>query len=238
MKTLASLVVIPARYDSTRFPGKPLAIIKGKPMIQWVWEAASRSKSASKVVVATDHELILNTVQSFGGEAMMTQKSHPSGTDRMAEVASKISAKIYVNVQGDEPLMVPDVIDTLIRGIGKSPMATLAHPIHSFDEFHRPDVVKVIRNIHQEALYFSRSPIPYLRKSGIDLWRHVGIYAFQAKALKQFVRWKPSSLEEAESLEQLRALENGMPIKVLETHFQCFGVDTPEDLKRVARRLK
>lgn len=235
---VSSLIVIPARYQSSRFPGKPLAIINGKPMIQWVWEAASRCRSVARVVVATDHELILNAVRSFGGEAILTSVSHPSGTDRMAEVARKIKAKVYVNVQGDEPLITPEVIDTLIRGIKKSPMATLAHPVDSVDEFHRPDVVKVIRNLKGDALYFSRSPIPYLRQPGIPLWRHVGIYAFQADALRQFVRWKPSALELSESLEQLRALENGMPVRVLETHFQCFGVDTPEDLHRVSRRMK
>ncbi len=168
----------------------------------------------------------------------MTKKSHPSGTDRMAEVASKIKAQIYVNVQGDEPLITPEVIETLIKGIGKSPMATLVHEVESKAEFERPDVVKVIKNVRGEAIYFSRSPLPFLRKPGIPLWRHVGIYAFQADALRQFVRWKPSPLELAESLEQLRAVENGMPIRILETHFRCFGVDTPEDLIRVSKRLK
>ncbi len=235
---IPALIVIPARYASTRFPGKPLAILNGKPMIQWVWEAAIKSKRASRVLIATDHDLIFKTVQSFGGEAMMTKKSHPSGTDRMAEVARKIKAKVYLNLQGDEPLVTPEVIDQLLRGIGNSPMATLVHRIDSLEEFHRPDVVKVVRNTKGEALYFSRSPLPYLRESGIPLLRHVGIYAFQAKALRQFVTWKPSSLERAESLEQLRAIENGMQIRVLETPFQCFGVDTPEDLLRVIKRMK
>ncbi len=197
-----------------------------------------KTKSAPRVIVATDHRSILETVESFGGEGIMTRKSHPSGTDRMAEVAEKIRAKIYLNLQGDEPLVTSEVIDSLLRGIGDSPMATLAHRIGSLEEFHRPDVVKVVRNLKGEALYFSRSPLPYLRKSGIPLLRHVGIYAFQAKALRQFVRWKPSSLERAESLEQLRAIENGMSIRVLETPFQCFGVDTPEDLTRVIKRMK
>ena len=235
---LPSLIVIPARYASTRFPGKPLAILNGKPMIQWVWEAAIKAKTAPRVVVATDHPLIFNAVKAFGGEPFMTKASHPSGTDRMAEVARHIKAKIYVNLQGDEPLVTPAVIDALIQGIGKSPMATLAHRIDSIEEYHHPDVVKVVRNTKGEALYFSRSPIPYLRKPGIALLRHVGIYAFQANALRQFVRWKPSALEAAESLEQLRAIENGMRIRVLETPFQCFGVDTPEDLTRVIKRMK
>jgi 3-deoxy-manno-octulosonate cytidylyltransferase (CMP-KDO synthetase) len=213
-------------------------MIQGKPMIQWVWEAAAKCKAASRVVVATDDRRIQEVVRGFGGEVVMTKESHPSGTDRMAEVARKIKAKVYVNVQGDEPLMTPQVIETLIRGIGKSPMATLAHEIGSKAEFERPDVVKVIQNMKGDAIYFSRSPIPFLRKSGIRLWRHVGIYAFQAEALRQFVRWSPSPLELAESLEQLRAVENGMPIRVLETHFRCFGVDTPEDLTRVVRRLR
>lgn len=234
-----ALIVIPARYGSTRFPGKPLVLIKRKPLIQWVWEAACKSRRATRVVVATDDQRIRDAVRAFGGEAVMTKLTHRSGTDRMAEVARKIRASIYINVQGDEPLLQAREIDHLIARMGHASMATLCHRIESEKELYRPDIVKVVMNRAGEALYFSRSPLPFLRHRprGLVLWRHVGVYAFRAQALQQFVRWKPGVLEQAESLEQLRALENGMKIQVVPTQLRCMGVDSPEDVKRVARWL-
>ncbi len=239
------VIVIPARYASSRFPGKPLVPILGKPMIQWVWEAARRSKRASEVLVATDDTRILDAVTAFGGKAVMTKASHRSGTDRMAEVAKKYPANLYINVQGDEPLLTTPAVDAFIDGIGSAPMATLAHPIELEADWRSPEVCKVVIDKTGMALYFSRSPLPFQRQydPAVRAWRHVGIYAFTAAALRQFVGWKPGALEKAESLEQLRALEHGMKIQVLPTKFRCAGVDTSADLKTVenllaARRTK
>jgi len=240
---MKSVIVIPARYGATRFPGKSLARIKGRPMIQWVWEAASRSRLTEQVVVATDDERIADVAAKFGADVIMTKKSHGSGTDRMAEVANKISAQLYVNVQGDEPLLSPAAVDDLIRGMMESPrvpIGTLAHHIESEAEWRSPEVVKVVCNRHNEALYFSRSPLPFQRtfNAKVRLLRHVGIYAFRAQALATFVSLKPSPLEIAESLEQLRALEYGLTIQVIETKYRCLGVDTPADLARVEAALR
>lgn len=234
-----AVIVIPARYASSRFPGKPLVPILGKPMIQWVWEAARRSKRASEVLVATDDRRIADAVSSFGGIAVMTKSTHRSGTDRMAEVARKHPARLYVNVQGDEPLLTPQAVDALIDGIGSAPMATLAHPVEAESEWRSPEVCKVVIDVDGMALYFSRSPLPFQRQydPAVRAWRHVGIYAFKAEALKRFVGWKPGALEKAESLEQLRALEHGMKIKVLPTKFRCAGVDTSADLTKVEELL-
>jgi 3-deoxy-manno-octulosonate cytidylyltransferase (CMP-KDO synthetase) len=240
---MKSIIVIPARYGSTRFPGKSLARLRGRPMIQWVWEAASRSRLSEQVVVATDDDRIADVAAKFGADVVMTKKSHRSGTDRIAEVADKISAQLYVNVQGDEPLLSPGAVDDLIRGMAESPripIGTLAHRIEKEAEWRSPEVVKVVCNRHGEALYFSRSPLPFLRKwnAKAKLLRHVGIYAYRASALATFVSLKPSPLEEAESLEQLRALERGMTIQVIETKYRCLGVDTPADLARVEAAMR
>lgn len=234
------VVVIPARYGSTRFPGKPLADLCGKPLVQWAWEAARKSRRASRVIVATDDRRIARAVEAFGGEAVMTKRSHPSGTDRMAEVARKVKADVYVNVQGDEPLLDPRAIDALVAGMKGAPMATLAHPVQSELEWCSLDVVKVVTDASGHALYFSRAPIPVMRQFNprVRLWRHVGIYAFTAAALRQFVSWPPGMLERAESLEQLRALERGMKIRVLPVRFRAHGVDTPRDLAHVGKLLK
>ncbi|PTY04116.1 3-deoxy-manno-octulosonate cytidylyltransferase [Verrucomicrobia bacterium LW23] len=237
-----SLIVIPSRYGSTRFPGKSLALIAGKPLVQWVWESVSKSATATQVVVATDDARIADAVAAFGGTVVMTSPDHCSGTDRMAEVASKIPADIYVNVQGDEPLLPAGEVDALIEGLAASPatpMATLAHRIHDEAEWRSPEVVKVVTTTARQALYFSRSPLPFARawSPSMTVWRHVGIYAFRAQALTQFVSWAPSMLETTESLEQLRALENGMPILVLPTQFRCRGVDRPEDVPAVEAEL-
>ncbi|MCE0483937.1 MAG: 3-deoxy-manno-octulosonate cytidylyltransferase [Methylacidiphilales bacterium] len=240
---MKSVIVIPARYGSTRFPGKSLARIKGRPMIQWVWEAAGRSRLAEQVIVATDDDRIADTAAKFGADVVMTKKSHRSGTDRVAEVADKIPAQLYVNVQGDEPLLAASAVDDLIRGMAESPrvpIGTLAHRIETEAEWRSPEVVKVVCNRHNEALYFSRSPLPFQRRFDLHapLLRHVGIYAYRAAALATFVSLKPSALEKAESLEQLRALENGLIIQVIETKYRCLGVDTPADLARVESVLR
>jgi len=240
---MKSVIVIPARYGATRFPGKSLARIDGRPMIQWVWEAASRSRLTEQVVVATDDDRIADVVAKFGADVVMTKKSHRSGTDRIAEVADKVSAQLYVNVQGDEPLLSPGAVDDLIRGMAESPripIGTLAHRIEKQAEWQSPEVVKVVCNRHNEAMYFSRSPLPFMRAwdSKARLLRHVGIYAYRANALATFVALKPSALEQAESLEQLRALEHGMTIQVIETKYRCFGVDTPSDLARVEGEMR
>lgn len=234
---MKTLIVVPARWGSTRLPGKPLANLAGKPLVQWAWEAACRSKLADHVVVATDDRRVLRTVQALGGDAVMTSKRHPSGTDRMAEVASKRKASLYVNVQGDEALLPPREIDALIRGMreGRAPIGTLAHHVDSEDEYLRPDVVKVVTDTTGHALYFSRSPLPHYRdghgpKELKRVWRHVGIYAFRAAALQKFVSLRAGFLEKAEKLEQLRALENGIAIRVFPTKYRAIGVDTPQDL--------
>jgi 3-deoxy-manno-octulosonate cytidylyltransferase (CMP-KDO synthetase) len=239
---MKSIIVIPARFGSKRFPGKSLARIQGRPMIQWVWEAASRSRLAEGVVVATDDDRIADTAAKIGADVVMTRKSHRSGTDRVAEVAEKIPARLYVNVQGDEPLLAAHAVDDLIRAMmenPRTPIGTLAHRIESEEEWRSPEVVKVVCNRHREALYFSRSPLPFQRSFDpkLPLLRHVGIYAFRARALATFVALKPSTLEIAESLEQLRALENGLAIQVIETKYRCLGVDTPADLVRVEKAL-
>jgi 3-deoxy-manno-octulosonate cytidylyltransferase (CMP-KDO synthetase) len=240
---MKSIIVIPARFGATRFPGKSLARIDGKPMIQWVWEAASRSRLTEQVVVATDDDRIADVAAKFGADVVMTKRSHRSGTDRVAEVADKLSAQIYVNVQGDEPLLSPGAVDELIRGMMESPripIGTLAHRIESEEEWRSPEVVKVVCNRHHEALYFSRSPLPFQRTFDLKapLLRHVGIYAFRARALATFVSLKPSPLELAESLEQLRALEHGLTIQVIETKYRCLVVDTPADLARVETAMR
>ena len=240
---MKSVIVIPARYGSTRFPGKSLARLQGRPMIQWVWEAACRSRLSDTVIVATDDDRIADVAAKFGADVVMTKKSHRSGTDRIAEVADKVSAQLYVNVQGDEPLLSPGAVDDLIRGMAESPripIGTLAHRIEKQAEWQSPEVVKVVCNRHNEAMYFSRSPLPFMRTwdAKAKLLRHVGIYAYRANALATFVALKPSALEQAESLEQLRALEHGMTIQVIETKYRCFGVDTPSDLARVEVELR
>lgn len=239
---MKAVIVIPARYGATRFPGKSLARLQGRPMIQWVWEAARRSRLAERVIVATDDRRIAAAATKFGAEVMMTKKSHRSGTDRMAEVAAKFPAQLYVNVQGDEPLLSAGAVDGLIRAMMKNrrvPIGTLAHTITSEEELIDPNVVKVVCDRDGKALYFSRSPLPFPRALDPKKppLRHIGIYAFRAPALAAFVALKPSPLEKAESLEQLRALENGLAIQVVETKYRCLGVDTPADLVRVEALL-
>ncbi|MEO0415753.1 MAG: 3-deoxy-manno-octulosonate cytidylyltransferase, partial [Verrucomicrobiota bacterium] len=210
------LGVLPARWGSTRFPGKPLHNIAGKSLIQRVWEQCSRCEKLDQVVVATDDQRIMDAVSDFGGTAVMTRDDHPSGTDRIAEVAEQFPAAThYINIQGDEPQIDPDLVDQLATELVNDPdlpMITAANPLAANDNaVSDPNVVKVTLTRDSNALYFSRSPIPFARQTQSDLvyYRHKGIYGFQRKFLLDFVSWSPSMLEKAESLEQLRALENG-----------------------------
>ena len=239
MKTAA---IIPARMGSTRFPGKVLAKLGGKPIVQWVWERTKASK-ADEVIVASDSEEVIRAVQAFGGNAQMTSPNHPSGSDRIWEVASKLDCDIIINVQGDEPFMEPTVIDQLIDVMQETPapdMATVVVPSTREQIANNPNSPKVVVSADNTALYFSRSPIPFLREGGTDmpLYKHWGIYAYSRAALSRFVSLPESPLEKCEKLEQLRALENGMKIKVIKTNFQSIGIDTPEDLVQAEQHLK
>ncbi len=232
------LCVIPARYASTRLPGKPLSMIAGKPMIQHVYERACQAQLPDEVVVATDNELVEKAVLDFGGKAVMTSPDHPSGTDRLAEVALMYpDIDVIVNVQGDEPMIPPEVIDRLAEaftGDADLNMATMK-VIMDEEDYENPAAVKVVTDQQGYALYFSRSLIPYPRNKpeGFKVFKHVGIYAYRRSFLLKYAALAPTPLEKAESLEQLRALENGYKIKVLESDFQGIGVDTPEDLAAV-----
>ncbi|MCX7886022.1 MAG: 3-deoxy-manno-octulosonate cytidylyltransferase [Verrucomicrobiae bacterium] len=240
MKTLG---VIPARYGAQRFPGKPLALIAGKPLVQHVYERARKARRLDAVVVATDDERIARAVGEFGGEAVMTPAECPSGTDRVALVAAQRECDLVVNIQGDEPLMRPEMIDQLVDGIAADPhcpMATLARRIESPDLLANPNVVKVVFAHNGHALYFSRHPIPYVRDAGTRAqhYKHLGIYGYRREFLLTFVRLAPTPLEKTEKLEQLRALEHGFAIKVLFTPYDSVGVDTPEDVAVVERILE
>lgn len=232
------LCVIPARYASTRLPGKPLSMIAGKPMIQHVYERACQAQLPDEVVVATDNELVEKAVLDFGGKAVMTSPDHPSGTDRLAEVALMYpDVDVIVNVQGDEPMIPPEVIDRLaeaFNGDADLNMATMK-VVMDEDDYENPAAVKVVTDQQGYALYFSRSLMPYPRNKpeGFKVFKHVGIYAYRRNFLLKYAALAPTPLEKAESLEQLRALENGYKIKVLESDFQGIGVDTPEDLAAV-----
>jgi 3-deoxy-manno-octulosonate cytidylyltransferase (CMP-KDO synthetase) len=242
MKDEKCAVIIPARYASTRFPGKPLALLAGKPMIRHVYEKAAASR-AGIVAVATDDRRIADAVEAFGGVAVMTSPAHPSGTDRIAEALTKLGGRydVVVNVQGDEPLIPSSVIDELIgvmRSDAAPPMATVAVPGNR--DTMTENNVKVVFGADGNALYFSRSMIPFLRKGGAEcgVWLHWGIYAYRKSALEKFVSLPPGRLENAEKLEQLRALENGIAIRVVTSELQSIGVDTPEDLAAAERRLR
>jgi 3-deoxy-manno-octulosonate cytidylyltransferase (CMP-KDO synthetase) len=237
------LCVIPARFFSTRLPGKPLADIAGKPMIQHVYERSSLATRPYKVLVATDHQLVYDAVQAFGGEVLLTSAEHNNGTDRLAEVALSFpEVDVIINVQGDEPLIEPSVIDDLAAAFDNAPelnMATLMTPIQP-QEYQSPSTVKVVTDQQGYALYFSRSLIPYPRVEtpGLQVFKHIGIYAYRRDFLLRYAALEPTPLEQAESLEQLRALEHGYRIKVLKTDFHFIGVDTPADLERVNALLR
>jgi 3-deoxy-manno-octulosonate cytidylyltransferase (CMP-KDO synthetase) len=232
---MKAVIVIPARWASTRFPGKPLAMIAGVSLIQRVYERAVRSRLASAVYVATDDARIASHVESFGGLVLQPEGDFQSGTDRIAAAVRLLPSPYdaIVNVQGDEPLIDPAVIDQLIDALSASDMATLACPLLTDEEFAARDIVKVVTDLSGHALYFSRAPIGS-RPSAL---RHIGIYGYRAEALARFTTLAPAPLERAESLEQLRALQNGMRIRVLLTDKPHLGVDRPEDVGRVEGEL-
>ena len=241
MKKTPVAVIIPARYASSRFPGKPLALLAGKPMIQYVWEKAIAS-SADVVAVATDDERIAAAVEKFGGKAIMTSPDHPSGTDRIAEAARAFEGvETVINIQGDEPLIPIELVDELIRLMTSDrsvEMATVAVPADR--KKMTENNVKVVFGTTGQALYFSRSEIPFVRQGGEDpgCYLHWGIYAYRKDILERFVQLPPGKLENSEKLEQLRALENGIGIKVITTELTTIGVDTPEDLEKAELLLK
>ncbi len=236
------LVVIPARYASTRFPGKPLHLIAGKPLVQHVWERCMECREVARVVVATDDERIATAARDFGAEVCLTRADHPSGTDRIAEVAEKYpDFPFLINVQGDEPLISPDLVDELARTLRDTPglpMITAANPMTEEADIENPNIVKVVLTRSGDALYFSRSRLPYPRNAPlVPCYRHAGIYGYTREFVRQFVTWEPSPLEQTESLEQLRALENGARIRVVITTETSPGVDTPEQAAFVEQLL-
>ena len=238
--------IIPARYASTRFPGKPLALIAGKPLIRHVVERCQQAKSLAEVVVATDDTRIWEVAQGFC-RAEMTAPDHPSGSDRIAEVVSRCACDAVVNIQGDEPLIDPAVIDAVAGALAQAEMSTAATPITNPDEYDNPNVVKVVVSATGRALYFSRRTVPYLRDAAsgsvseqlaaFPFLKHLGIYGYRREALLRLVRFPVSPLERAEKLEQLRALENGIPIAVVKVDYDSVGVDVPADVARVERLL-
>ncbi|TYO99501.1 3-deoxy-manno-octulosonate cytidylyltransferase (CMP-KDO synthetase) [Geothermobacter ehrlichii] len=242
-------IVIPARYASTRFPGKPLADLLGKPMIQWVYERCRDSRLARRVLVATDDGRIADAVRAFGGEVMMTRSDHPTGTDRLAEVAESLAGDLIINVQGDEPLIDPQSIDLAAEPLLEDEsvaMGTLCTPLASADEFMNPNVVKVVCDGRGRALYFSRAPIPWPRDMAERMdevlrvtpaRRHIGLYVYRRDFLRRFPSLPRTPLEQLESLEQLRALEHGYAIMVRQVADHSLGVDTPEDLEQVRSLL-
>jgi 3-deoxy-manno-octulosonate cytidylyltransferase (CMP-KDO synthetase) len=268
---MTAIVIIPARYDSTRFPGKPLYPLKGKPVVQHVYENSKLARLAEDVVVATDNEKIYERVIDFGGKAVMTDKKHPSGTDRIAEVASSMDYDIIVNVQADEPLIRHEMIDEVITLLedNRASIGTLTKKILDPEEIADPNVVKVVFDKEGFALYFSRAPIPFYRDEWKSLseirnsrlssprrirlsadespeatklgnqnfYKHVGIYSYRRKVLISIANMVPTELEKIEKLEQLRALENGMKIKVKETFYETYGLDTHEDIERIEKCL-
>jgi 3-deoxy-manno-octulosonate cytidylyltransferase (CMP-KDO synthetase) len=272
-------IILPARYHSTRFPGKPLAVIAGKPLIEWVYQRASEVQGVSRILVATDHDDIASVVKGFGGEVVMTAADHATGTDRVAAVARELDDDIIVNLQGDEPLFPPALVEEMIAVLGPrvlSPngpavladaprgpgarsappatnsedrstrdgnalpidIVTACHSITDPDEINNPNVVKVVMDREGCAMYFSRSAIPFARDNrDVRHYRHIGIYVFRKESLMRYAELEPTALEKAESLEQLRALENGMTIRLVETEYSTVGVDVPEDTKTVEKAL-
>jgi 3-deoxy-manno-octulosonate cytidylyltransferase (CMP-KDO synthetase) len=256
---LAIVAIIPARFGSTRLPGKPLSTIHGKPMVQHVWERARQARAVDRVLVATDDERIADAVRAFGGEVVMTSRAHATGTDRLAEAAAATDAEIVVNVQGDEPMLDTAFIDGVVAPLQAEPalpMSTVSLPLTDVDEMLSSAVVKVVTDAEGDALYFSRSPIPFVRDAADPLrdlqrgeWlrasaaqavarglarKHLGLYAYRREALARFASLPPSPLEQSESLEQLRALHHGMRIRVVSMQGRSgVAVDTPQDLERV-----
>ena len=239
--------IIPARYASTRFPGKPLQPIAGKPLVQHVGERCREAKQLSEVIVATDDERIAQVASEFC-TVEMTRADHASGTDRIAEVADRLDCEAVVNVQGDEPLIEPAVIDAVASGLADSEMTTAATPVNNISDYSDPNAVKVVVSTANRALYFSRRTIPFVRNSAEEspeaqlvafpFLKHLGIYGYRGETLRRLVAFAPSPLEQAERLEQLRALENGIAITVCRVDYGAIGVDVPEDVARVEAVLK
>jgi 3-deoxy-manno-octulosonate cytidylyltransferase (CMP-KDO synthetase) len=247
MERMKVVGIIPARYASTRFPGKPLALIAGRPLIQHVVQRCQQASVLSEVIVATDDERIAETAREFC-RVEMTSAGHPSGSDRIAEVAARLACDAVVNIQGDEPLIDCAVIDAVAGALGETEMSTAAAPIKNPSEYDNPNVVKVVVNAAGLALYFSRRTIPYLREAAsgsvseqlaaFPFLKHLGIYGYRRETLLRLVRFAVSPLEAAERLEQLRALEHGIPIAVVKVDYDGVGVDAPEDVARVEKLLR
>jgi 3-deoxy-manno-octulosonate cytidylyltransferase (CMP-KDO synthetase) len=241
----SAVIVIPARYESSRFPGKPLARIAGRPMIEHVYERARRAAGVDRVLVATDDRRIASAVEAFGGEAVMTRSDHATGTDRLAEVADGLTCDIVINIQGDEPLLEPAMVRQVLEaltGDAAAVMGSLRTRLVDRAEYLDPNVVKVAVDRHDAALYFSRAPIPFVRETGTagappHAFRHIGVYSYRRAFLPVFRSLAPTPLETLERLEQLRALEHGYRIRVTETTYRSIGVDTPADLAHVEQLL-
>lgn len=242
---MRTLGVIPARYQSTRFPGKVLADLLGKPLIQHTYEQALKARSLDDLVIAADDQRVVKAADEFGAHVVMTARGHASGTDRICEVANSVDAEIVVNIQADEPLISASMIDELVDSLLQDkevPMASLACQIKDMHELIDSNVVKVVKDVNNFALYFSRSTIPYLRDSlavgdALFFYKHLGIYAYTKDFLFTFTNLTPGPLETAEKLEQLRALEHGYKIKLVETQLKTIGVDTPGDLEKVKMHM-
>ena len=240
MKTVG---IIPARWSSTRFPGKPLHVIAGKPLLQHVWENCRRATTLDSIIIATDDMRIAEAAFAWGAEVSLTSPKHASGTDRVAEVAAKLRGISHViNIQGDEPLVEARLLNQLVRRMQRNPaieIVTAVHPFSNPADAQSPHQVKAVLDRKGRALYFSRQPIPYRRDAAnpTTYYRHQGIYGYRRDLLLRFVRWKPSPLEKAEALEQLRALENGVNIYVVVTKSGSPGVDTPDDARAIERQL-
>jgi 3-deoxy-manno-octulosonate cytidylyltransferase (CMP-KDO synthetase) len=239
------VVVIPARYGSTRLPGKPLVSLAGKPMIQLVYQRAKSAQNVDRVIVATDDERIVKAVETFGGEARMTRRDHRTGTERVAEVAARVDGEIFVNVQGDEPLLDPASVEKAIGALLEEPaaaIATVATPIRTPADIMDPNVCKVVLDFDDNALYFSRAPVPWVRdttsKIQVRHLKHLGLYVFQRDALLEYPTLPQGELERIEQLEQLRWLENGWKIRVAEVEHDALSVDVPEDVARVEKLLQ
>jgi 3-deoxy-manno-octulosonate cytidylyltransferase (CMP-KDO synthetase) len=230
--------IIPVRYASLRFPGKPLASILGKPMVQWVYERALKSTYLQKLIIATDDKRIYEACQEFGADVRMTSPRHVSGTERVAEIAEALSSPYIINIQGDEPLIRAEMIDALISAMlqEEAHMATLAIKVNNLSLIKNPNIVKVVTDKQGYALYFSRSPLPF--QSSDYFFQHIGIYGYKRDFLLDMCQWPPSRLEQEEKLEQLRVLENGHRIKVVFTHFSTLSVDTPQDIIMVENLMK
>jgi 3-deoxy-manno-octulosonate cytidylyltransferase (CMP-KDO synthetase) len=244
IEELKVVVVIPARYGSTRLPGKPLVALAGKPMIQRVYERAQLAKRAGQVIVATDDERIVKAVEEFGGVARMTRSDHRTGTERVAEVAAHVQGDVFVNVQGDEPLLDPVAVDTAVDALLEEPaaaIATVATPIKTPADIMDPNVVKTVLDFENNGIYFSRAPIPWVRDTAIKIqvrhWKHLGLYVFQRETLLEYPTLPQGELEKIEQLEQLRWLENGWKIRVAEVAHDAVSVDVPEDVGRVEKLL-